>query len=239
MNINFRKLKNSLLSLGLSATLFCTAGLAGLPVFATDPIREVALRECVIGIGRGAIRYSRGKARAVFVAIVNQLVNLASVAAKRGVIGPDGRPVPLHCVLPLIPLGRGAFMVHTQLLAEVAKVSKSSVNSNWCAIGYNSSTPTPAQIAQLEMQPHQCRSWTVRTLRTPESTGEPEVHADEAHTDAPTSTPGGSFAQADWPELSLPEQPEGYDPLADTDTGSGEYGFFERDVATEDQRWLF
>ncbi|MDR1253897.1 MAG: hypothetical protein LBJ95_02645 [Oscillospiraceae bacterium] len=40
MNLNFRKLKNSLLSLGLSATLFCTAGLAGLPVFATDPNPE-------------------------------------------------------------------------------------------------------------------------------------------------------------------------------------------------------
>jgi hypothetical protein len=40
MNLNFRKLKNSLLSLGLSATLFCTAGLAGVPASANDPNPE-------------------------------------------------------------------------------------------------------------------------------------------------------------------------------------------------------
>jgi hypothetical protein len=239
MNLNFCKLKSSLLSLGLSATLFCSS-LACFHVSANDPIREKDLRAQLIELKRKAapVKYQRGRAGAVFAALWNELLTIANEAAASGVIDEAGRPVPLHTVLSLIRLGPTAFAMNTPALAKDLGRSKSCVNNQLWKLGYTSSPLTTEHMAQLGMRPHQCRSWTVRTLCPPENTGEDGGSADEALTSNPPESTGDSFAPAEWPRLSLPDRPAGAGRLALTDTGRGDGGFFALDHAPAGASWF-
>jgi hypothetical protein len=116
MNLNFRKFKSSLLSLGLSATLFCTAGLAGLPVFAEGPATMDEWREAILRIQAGMPEYSaRGKEAETrtYTLLHNQL------AVSRQALANGVKP-------PLRPV-EGGFTIHLSAFARYTGITERQV----------------------------------------------------------------------------------------------------------------
>ncbi|MDR1253895.1 MAG: hypothetical protein LBJ95_02635 [Oscillospiraceae bacterium] len=124
MNINFRKLKNSLLSLGLSATLFSASGLKTLAEPLSLSFVKQQLKDLLPAPTAPPDEMARG---------VRLLLTRASLftheGAQRQVKDADGRISKTEEWASVVRLNADTFYVNTHNLANVAGVAKSTVNA--------------------------------------------------------------------------------------------------------------
>jgi hypothetical protein len=144
MNLNFLKLKNSLLSLGLSATLFCTAGLAGLPVFAEGPDTPEALQTEARAQFGFHDRLTRSELQQRF----RRFVTLCLSAHKNGV------------AVPILPTPQqGVLLLSTAKIGALLGVRENSVQRILRRVGM--SPPLPQHLQPRgDSWPEESQGWT-------------------------------------------------------------------------------
>ncbi|MDR1253900.1 MAG: hypothetical protein LBJ95_02660 [Oscillospiraceae bacterium] len=160
MKLNFRKLKNSLLSLGLSATLFCSSGLASLPVFA-EPVVLSALN---MRLDEKKKHWSDFDVDSM----VNTELTYTEELLAHGAVDEKGMWSPGEGHLAVVYVGSGVVAIKIQTLSKRADRAKSRLNKVLASAGYTPLTPTEGHkhilASRLKVNPHDRSlvSWSFR-----------------------------------------------------------------------------
>jgi hypothetical protein len=160
MNLNFRKFKSSLLSLGLSATVSFGFGLPGFHAFAIDPIPTTrgAWRAALLSVRRYHEPGKRGNhaEKADTKARWLRLVALAP--------GPEGNEI-LGADTGVVELGDGFILINSRLVAKNLGRSKSCVNGLLAELTYERQPIAGEHRQVLRGLTKKPREWSLRKIK--------------------------------------------------------------------------
>jgi hypothetical protein len=151
MKFNFRKLKNSLLSLGLTATLLFPSGLHAFAV----PLTFAQVSQQLV---YAAAEFTDRRTGAALARYVKTCAAISAV----GIRYDDGAEVPLGQVLPLVPMPNGDLCVHPVKLAALSHRRTPEMSAAWRELGYRAARCPASALETIGVPSAQSRAWTLR-----------------------------------------------------------------------------